>query len=287
MVSDSDRSVVVVGDERWPGETHWMYLGSLFVDTRFVTEVSNAFLNARYACDGWDTVRTDDAWRDADRDDHVVTFDRCDRDVHRDIAERWLTLLRQRFDVTDRMKVRLTGVALGRLNGPTDPKSVYRRVLRNHLIDARTHFFGESIQVDYDRICHREGDEERNDAFAAVMDTVNDPLTGIGDLQFRTMDHTQYKPGTRGWRISHLLQLVNVVIGATAHLFTDRHLVHNRAKLSWMQKDLAQDSMAYEEPAVDRFSLSFYPEDEGGDRFYYWRDVQRSDPHKESLERFM
>lgn len=296
MESDSDRSVIVVTDERWPAVSGgWMYLGSLFIDTRFVTDVCNAFLNARYGCDGWDTVRTDDAWRDADRDDdQVVTFDSCDRDREKRVAERWLSLLRQRFDVTEQLKVRLTGVDLSELDGTTDGKRrdrddhlhVYSQVLRDHLIDARTQFFGESINVDYGPVYHRQ-DTDRNDAFAQVLSSISDPLTGIGSPQFLSRDHSTYTPETRGWRTAHLLQMVNVVIGATSNLFSDHHLAHNRAKLAWMQKGLVEDSMAYEEPAADRFTVAFYPKPGTDDRFYYWRDINRSDPHKESLERFM
>ncbi len=298
MVSDSDsRTVVVVMDEIWPpeqvhGDRNWMYLGSLFIDTRFLDDVCNAFLNARYACDGWETVRTDEAWREGKRDEFngPVTFDRCDAGAAYQVAKRWSTLVRQRFAVTDQLNTRITGVDMNRVSAADTEdayRGVYSQVLREHLIDARTHFFGESIHVDYDQIYRRHTGEHRDTAFDQVLSSISDPLTGIGDLTFLPDDHRRYEPGTWTWRIANLLQLTSTLTGSAANLFTDHHMVHRKARLAWLQNDLVQDSMNYEEPAADRFSIAFYPKPGTDDQFYYWRDIQRSDPHRESLERFL
>ncbi len=297
MVADSDsRTVVVVTDEIWPQtakeqDLNWMYMGSLFIDERFLDDVCNAFLNARYDCDDWTTAQSTTAWETVDpaaTDQHPVAFHRCaDTAVHT-IAERWLTLIRQRFDITEQCKMKFTGVDLDDIDGD-DRSTVYDAVLRDHLIDARSHFFGNDIHVDYGPLYHTATDQDHQDAFTQQLSRVQDPLTSFGDVRFHAANHATYTWGTPAWKIAHLLQLTNVVLGAAANLFTDQHLVYKKAELAWMLRDLVQDSMAYEEPTVDRCTLAFFPKDasQKRDDFYYWRDIQRQDPHKESLDRFL
>lgn len=295
MVSESDtRNVAVLTDELWPEKgTDWLYLGSCFIDTRFLDDVCNAFLNARYDRDGWETVRKDTAWQHADSDDALVTFDRCNRTAPYDVAHRWLSLLRQRFAVTNQVRIKITGINLNQLDLPEDTqhqyRDIYNNVLRDHLIDARSHFFGDSIHVNYTNCYHRETEPDRNNAFEHILNTVHDPLTDIGTLTFLDADHTTHEPRSPDWQLAHLLQLANVVTGGVANLFTAQHLPHRQAKLSWLQKDLVQKSMEYEQPAVDRFTVSFYPNTKNNqdNDFYYWRDIQRTDPHKQTLEQFL
>lgn len=298
MVFDSDyRDVTVVTAERWPqpstDDTSWMYLGSLFIDSRFLDDVCNALLNARYQADGWATARADTAWQTADRDaedDIPATFDRCDAVNAYNSADRWLSLIRQHSDVTSHLNVKITGVDLDKLSAAdTEDRyaPVYKQILREHLIDARSHFFDTSMEVAYDQY-HAHGPEQQTRAFKETLSDLDDPLTNLGGVQFLDTDHRSHDHGSHAWKISHLLQAVNTITGGTATLFTDDNLPHKQEKLSWMLKDLVQDSMDYEQPAVDRFTAAFYPKQkETGDTFYYWRSIQRSDPHKESLERFL
>jgi hypothetical protein len=292
MVSESDtRNVAVLTDELWPEQgTDWLYLGSCFIDNRFLDDVCNAFLNARYDRDGWKTVRNDTAWQDATPDDTVVTFDDCNRTAPYEVAHRWLSLLRQRFAVTNQVRIKITGINRNQLDLPDDTQHQYRdiydNVLRDHLIDARSHFFGDSIHVNDTDCYKRKSDTERNTAFEHVMNTVNDQHNDIGTLTVRDAEHTTHTTHSQDWQLAHLLQLLNVVTGGVANLFTAQHLPHRQAKLSWLQKDLVQKSMEYEQPAVDRFTVSFYPntKDNHDNEFYYWRDIQRTDPHKQTLE---
>lgn len=303
MVFDSDyRDVTVLTHESWPQsaeDTEWMYMTSLFIDTRFLQDVCNAVLNARYAVDRWETARSDDKWTEVDTaatrfsdNDAQVTFDRCSSTNEYEVADRWLSLVRQQSDVTNHLNVNITGVNLAKMPATDESPHahVYEKMLRDHLIDARSRFYGESMQVDYGHY-HPLGPQQRDEDFARILHEMQDPLTTFSDVTFLSDDHHSHGLYSKEWELAHLLQLADVLSNSVAALFTTDHLVHKKQKLSWLAKDLVQNSMEYDGPTVDRFTVSFYPrEDTAGnveDEFYYWRRIQRKDPHRESLDRFM
>lgn len=302
MVSDSDsRTVTVFTDEVRPtgDDRDWLYIGSLFIEPRFHDQVTNAILNARYAAGDWAQADDTPQWRDTDHDgrDAPVTFTDCTREPVYDAADRWLSLLGNRTDTTRRLHVKLTGVNVAAL--PVDTadmdattyEHLYREILRGHLMEARSQFFGDSVDVTYDTIHVADHTPARNDGFRSVLDTLSDPVTRFGPARFHARDHHSHEHGSDPWTTAHLLQLANTVTGATAALFTDDTLPHKQASLAWQLKPLVEQSMECHEPTLERFTLAFYPAPDAADgqqQFYHRRDIkQDTDPHKHSLERFL
>lgn len=184
MIKEKKGQIVAFCDEVWASDPNRIYLSAALVEKKFLSEVKNYVLNARYYpikyCEERQQILEDsEAWKDAKENLDDKIFSKHNREVSYskltasgdrfEIAKRWMKVLNEigQRDAESQLKVKVLSLDKSNLDlsefgdeRKARDQRIYRRFFRSNLTGGKKIFWSERSQIV--QIWHDRGPQQEH-----------------------------------------------------------------------------------------------------------------------------